>query len=148
MFFRPPTKPVHKTPSADNEDLDSVQQDERGGTITVDFVTGDDDPATVESVHSSVPGTPVVNNNQGQSKYGRTYRRTMHYDPVTGCMIDAEATALANYYQCFKDTDGKMEFANVGDGIFLLGRLILNILSICTFCFPKILYQFLTYIIM
>jgi hypothetical protein len=23
----------------------------------------------------------------------------------------------ANYYQCFKDTDGKMEFANVGASI-------------------------------
>jgi hypothetical protein len=29
-------------------------------------------------------------------------------------MIGAEATALANNYQCLEDTDGKMEFANVG----------------------------------
>jgi hypothetical protein len=72
---------------------------------------------TVESVDSSVPDTPMVKNNLGQSKYGRTYRRTMHYDPTTGRTIGAEATALANYYQCLEDTDGKMEFANVGAGI-------------------------------
>ncbi len=41
----------------------------------------------------------------------------MHYDPTTGCTIGSEATALANYYQCFEDMDGKMEFTNVGDGI-------------------------------
>jgi hypothetical protein len=114
MFFRTPTKPVHKTQSTDNEDLDSVQQDERGGTITADFVTGDDNKATVESLDSSVPDTPVVNNNLGQSKYGCTYRRTMHYDPMTGRTIGAEATALASYYKCLEDTDGEMEFANIG----------------------------------
>ncbi len=75
MFFRTPTKPIHKTQSTDNEDLDSVRQDERGGTITADFVTGDDKAATVESMDSSVPDTPVVNNNLGQSKYGHTYKR-------------------------------------------------------------------------
>ena len=26
-------------------------------------------------------------------------------------------TALANYYQCLKDMDGKMEFTNIGAGI-------------------------------
>jgi hypothetical protein len=41
----------------------------------------------------------------------------MHYDPATGCTIGVEATALANYYQCLKDTDGKMEFTNIGAGI-------------------------------
>jgi hypothetical protein len=42
----------------------------------------------------------------------------MHYDPMTVHTIGAEATALANYYQClFEDTDGEMEFANVGAGI-------------------------------
>jgi hypothetical protein len=61
-----------------------------------------------------VPDTPVVNNNLRQSKYGCTYRRTTHYDPTTGGRIGTEVTALANYYQCLKDTDGKMEFANVG----------------------------------
>ncbi len=66
----------------------------------------------VESVYSSVLDTPLVNNNLGQSKYGCTYRRTMHYDPTTGRTIGAEATALANYYQCLKDTDGKMDIAN------------------------------------
>ncbi len=65
----------------------------------------------------SVPDTPMVNNNQGQSKYGCTYRRTMHYDPTTGHMIGTEATALANYYRYLEDTDGKMEFTNVGAGI-------------------------------
>jgi hypothetical protein len=59
----------------------------------------------------------VVNNNLGQSKYGCMYRCTLHYDPTAGHTIGAEATALANYYQCLEDTDGKMEFANVGAGI-------------------------------
>jgi hypothetical protein len=117
MFFRTPTKPIHKTQSTDNEDLDSVQQDKRGGTITADFVTGDDNAAMVESMDSSVPNTPVVNNNLGQSKYGHTYRHTTHYDPMTDCTIGAEATVLANYCQCLEDTDGKMGFANVGAGI-------------------------------
>jgi hypothetical protein len=85
--------------------------------MTADFVTGDDIAATVESVNPSVTDTPVVNNNLGQSKYGCTYRRTMHYDPVTGRTIGAEATALANYYQCLEDMDGKIEFTNVGAGI-------------------------------
>jgi hypothetical protein len=71
----------------------------------------------VESMHSSVQGTPVVNNNLGQSKYGRTYTSTLHCNPVTGHTIGAEAPALANYYQCLKDTDGQMEFANIGTGI-------------------------------
>jgi hypothetical protein len=31
MFFRTPTLPVHKKQGTDDEDLDSVQQDERGG---------------------------------------------------------------------------------------------------------------------
>ncbi len=117
MFFRTPTIPVHKKLGTDDEDLDSVQQDERGGTITVDVVTGDNDAATVESIDFTMPDTLMVNNNQGQSKYGCTYRRTMHYDPVTSCTIGTEATALANYYQCLKDTDGEMEFANIGAGI-------------------------------
>jgi hypothetical protein len=117
MFFRTPTKPVHKKQGTDDEDLDSVQQDKRGGTIPADFVTVNGNAVMVESVDSSIPDTPVVNNNLGQSKYGCTYRRTMHYDPATGCTIGAEATALANSYQCLKDTNGKMEFANVGAGI-------------------------------
>jgi hypothetical protein len=83
----------------------------------MDFVTSDDDAAMVESMDSSVPDIPVVNNNLGQSKYGCTYKRTMHYDPATGYTIGAEATALANYYQCLKDMDSKMEFANVGASI-------------------------------
>jgi hypothetical protein len=68
-----------------------------GGTITANFVTGDDNAAMVESVDSSVLDTPMVNNNQGQPKYGRTYKRTMHYEPTTGHTIGTEATALANY---------------------------------------------------
>ncbi len=93
----------------------------RGGGcyITADFVTVDDDAVTVESIDSSVPDTPVVNNNIGQSKYGRTYRRTLPYYPTIGHMIGVEATVLANYYyyQCLKDKNGKIEFANVGAGI-------------------------------
>ncbi len=69
----------------------------------MDFVTGnDDDTETGESVDSSVPDTTLVNNNPGQSRYGHTYRHTTHYDPTTGCANGAEATALANYYQCLK----------------------------------------------
>ena len=49
-----------------------------GGTITADFVAGDNDASTVESMDSSVPNTPMVNNNPGQSKYGRVHRCTMH----------------------------------------------------------------------
>jgi hypothetical protein len=109
-------KPVHKKQSTDNEDLDSVQQDKRGGTIIADFVTGDDNAARVD-IDSSVPDTTLVNNNLGQYKHGRTYRCTLHYDPTTGLTIGAEASVLANYYQCLKDTDGKMEFANVGASI-------------------------------
>ncbi len=37
MFFRTPTMPVHKKQGTDDENLNSVQQDERGGTITADF---------------------------------------------------------------------------------------------------------------
>jgi hypothetical protein len=117
MFFRTPTMPVHKKQGTDDENLNSVQQDKRGGTITADFVTGDDDAATEESVDSSVMDTPTINNNQGQPKSGCTYRCTMHYDPTTGRMVGTEATALANYCQCLKDMDGKMEFANVGVGV-------------------------------
>jgi hypothetical protein len=115
-FFRTHTMPVHKKQSTDDEDLNSVQLDERGGTITENFVTGDD-AAMVESVDSSVPDTPMVNNNLEQLKYGCTYRCTKYYHPATGRMIGVEAAALANYYQCLKDTDGEMEFANVGAGI-------------------------------
>ncbi len=117
MFFETPMKQVHKKQSTDDEDLDSDQQDKRGGTITADFVTVNDNTAKDESMDSSVPGTPVVINNLGQSKYGRTNRCTTHYDPATGHTIVAEATALANYYQCLEDTDGKMEFTNIGAGI-------------------------------
>ncbi len=46
--------PVHKKQGTDDEDLNSVQQDKRGGTINADFVTGDNNAATVESVVSSV----------------------------------------------------------------------------------------------
>ncbi len=116
MFFMTPTMPVNKTHSTEYEDLNSVQQDKRGGTITADFVTGDD-AAMIESVDSSVLDTLVVNNNLGQSTYECMYKRKTHYDPVTGRMIGAEATTLANYYQCFEDTDDEMEFANVRTGI-------------------------------
>jgi hypothetical protein len=58
----------------------------------------------------------MVNSNPGQSKCGHAYRHTMHYDPVAGRTIGAEATALANYYQCLEDADDEIEFANVGAG--------------------------------
>ncbi len=112
MFF---TKPKKQVPN--DAALENVQQDKRGGTITADFVAGNNNASMVESMDSSVPDTQMVNSNLGQSKYGCVYRCTMHYDPATGCTISAEATALANYYQCVKDTDGKMEFANVRAGI-------------------------------
>jgi hypothetical protein len=73
MFFGTPTKPVRKKQSTDNEDLNSVHQDERGGMITVNFVSVDDDTVMVVSIDSSVLDTPVVNNILGQSKYGCTY---------------------------------------------------------------------------
>jgi hypothetical protein len=117
MFFGTHMMPVHKKQGTGDDFLDSVQQDERGGTSTADFVTCDNDAATVESMDFSVQDTPMVNSNPGQSKYGCTYRRTMHYDPMTGCTIGTVATALANYYQCFEDTDGMMEFTNIGAGI-------------------------------
>ncbi len=41
----------------------------------------------------------------------------MHHDSTTDCTIGAEATALANHYQCLKDTDGKMVFINIGASI-------------------------------
>jgi hypothetical protein len=75
-----------------------------------------DNAAMVESMDSSVPDTPMVNDNQRQSKYGCMYRHTMHYDPTTGCTIGTGATALANYYQCLEETDSEMEFANIGVG--------------------------------
>jgi hypothetical protein len=70
----------------------------------------------VESMDSSVPDSPVVNNNLGQSKYGQVYRCTTHYDSMTGRTIGAEVTALGNYYQCLEDRNGKTEFANAGIG--------------------------------
>jgi hypothetical protein len=63
MPFRTPTMPVHKKQGTDDGDLNSVQQDERGGSITANFVTGDNNAARVESVDSSVLDTPMVNNN-------------------------------------------------------------------------------------
>jgi hypothetical protein len=64
MVFRTPTMPVNKKQDAGDDYLDSVQKDERGGTVTMDFVTGDNDAATVESAVSSVLDTPMVKGNQ------------------------------------------------------------------------------------
>jgi hypothetical protein len=88
-----------------------------GGTETTEFDANDNDASTVHSMGSSVPDTPRIKKNPGQSKYGCIYRCTMHYDPLTGHTIGAEATALANYYQCFEEADDNIEFANVGAGI-------------------------------
>jgi hypothetical protein len=41
----------------------------------------------------------------------------MHYDTTTGHTIGAEATTLANHYQCLEEADDNMEFTNVGAGI-------------------------------
>ncbi len=117
VFFGTPTKPVPNKQSTDNGDLNSVQQDKRGGTISADFVTVDDNAVTFESVDSSVPVFPVVNHNLGLSKYRHANRPTMYYDPTTGHIIGAKATALANFYQCLEDTDGKMVFTSIGAGI-------------------------------
>jgi hypothetical protein len=64
-----------------------------------------------------VPKTSIVNSNPGQSKYGRTYRHSTHYDLTTGSTIGAEATALAIYNQCLEEADEDVEFTNVGAGI-------------------------------
>jgi hypothetical protein len=36
---------------------------------------------------------------------------------MTGCTIGAEATALANYYQCLDEADDNIELTNVGADI-------------------------------
>jgi hypothetical protein len=59
----------------------------------------------------------MANSSPGWSKYGRKYKHTINYDPTIGRTIGADAMALVNCYQCLKDMDGKMEFANMGTGI-------------------------------
>ncbi len=81
------------------------------------YFDANDDASATDSVDSSVPDTSMFNSNPGWSKYGHTYRHTMHYDPTTGCAIGAEATALVNYYQCLEEADDNTEFANVGAGV-------------------------------
>jgi hypothetical protein len=73
----------------------------------------------VDSIGSSVPDTSKVKNNSGWSKYGHTYRCTMHYGSATGhiIIIGAEATVLINCYQCLEKADDDIEFANVCTGI-------------------------------
>jgi hypothetical protein len=118
MFLKAPknTKNLQKKQDPYHTELESVRQDERGGgTVTTEFNATDDASAT-DSIDSSVPDTPMFNSNPGLSKYRRTYRRITHYDCMTGQTIGAEATALANYYQCLKEVDDNMEFANVGAG--------------------------------
>jgi hypothetical protein len=48
MFFKTPKMQVHKKQVTSDDDLDSVQQDKRGATITADFVAGNNDAATVD----------------------------------------------------------------------------------------------------
>jgi hypothetical protein len=117
IFLKTPKMQVKKKQVTNDADPDSVQQDKRGGTKTADFVACNDNASTVESMDSSVPDTPMVNINPGPSKYGGAYRHKMHYVPTTGRTIGTEATAIANHYQCLEDTDGEMEFSNVGAGI-------------------------------
>jgi hypothetical protein len=83
----------------------------------MEFNANDNGASAVDFMGSSVPDTPMVNSNPGQSKYGHTYRPTTHYDPTTGSTVGAEATALANYYQCLEEADDNVEFANIGAGI-------------------------------
>jgi hypothetical protein len=85
--------------------------------VTTDFDVNNNDTSTADYVSSSVPDTPTVNSNPEWSKNECTYKRTMHYDPMTGNTIGAEATALINYNQFLKGTDGKIKFANMGAGI-------------------------------
>ncbi len=115
MYLQAPEKIKKLSKRQDPEDTESesVQQDERGDIVTMEFDSSNDDFSVVDSVGP----TPTINCIPGQSKYGCTYRRTMHYDPTTGRTIGAEATALANYYQCLKKTDDNIEFSNVGAGI-------------------------------
>ncbi len=117
MFFKVPKIQVKKIQVTNDADIDSVQQDKRGGCYNGRFCCRQQQCIFGRIRDSSVPDTPMVNSNPGQSKYGRAYRRTMYYDPATGRTIGGEATALANYYQCLKDIDGKMKFANVRAGI-------------------------------
>jgi hypothetical protein len=83
----------------------------------MEFDVNVNDASAVDYVGSSVPDTPTVNSNSLQSKYRCTYRCTTHYYPATGCLISAEATALANFYQCLEEADDNVEFANAGAGI-------------------------------
>jgi hypothetical protein len=41
----------------------------------------------------------------------------MHYDPTKCCTIGAEATTMANYYQCLEEADDNLKFNNSGAGI-------------------------------
>jgi hypothetical protein len=100
---------LQKKQDPDVTESESVWQDKRGDTVTMEFDMNDDDASVVDSVGSSVPDTPTVNSNPGQSKYECTYRSTMHYDPTAGHTIGAEATALANYIQCLEETDDNID---------------------------------------
>jgi hypothetical protein len=111
------TKKLHRKQNPEDTESETVRQDENGGTVTTEIDANDDDASTVDSVDSSVLDTPSVNSNHGWSKYGRTYRCTTHYDPTTGHTIGAEATALANYFQCLEEADDDIEFANLGAGM-------------------------------
>ncbi len=73
MFLKAPknTKKLHKKRDPDDTELESVQQDKRGDTVTIDF-DGNDDTFATDSVNSSVPDTLTVNSNPGRSKYGHT----------------------------------------------------------------------------
>jgi hypothetical protein len=119
MYLQAPenTKKWPKNQEPDDTESESIRQDERGGTITTEFDANDNDVSVVDSMGSSVSDTPTVKSDPGRSKYGCTYRCTMHYDPTTGRTIGAEATALANYYQCLEEADDNIECTNVGAGI-------------------------------
>jgi hypothetical protein len=124
MFLKAPknTKKLCKKQDPEETESESVQQDKRGGA-------NDNDASTTVSMgsSSSVLDTPTVNGNPGRSKYGCTYRRTMHYDPTTGRTIGAEAIALANYYLCLEEADDDIEFPNVGA---VIGRELENTMEL------------------
>ncbi len=61
------TKKLHKKQAPDNTESESVRQDKRGDTVTMDLDAHDNDASTTDYMDSSVPDTPMVNSNPGQS---------------------------------------------------------------------------------
>ncbi len=71
MFFKAPaiTKWSHKEqekPKPEDTEIESVQQDKRGGTGTEDIDANNDNASAADSMGSSVPDFPMVNCNWGE----------------------------------------------------------------------------------